>query len=87
MGSIHDSIDRAMSAAKDGRTRTDAKRIVVVHVGPDRIPVKATDPVTWKPTSDSQQFVLEDDGRMAILPRYDWIENPEVIEVPRWSIG
>ncbi len=85
--SIHDSIDKALAAMKDGKARTDAKRIVVVHIGVDAKPVLEVDPKTLTNTPYSQQFALRDDGSMTPLKRYDWIEHPEIITVDHWSLG
>ncbi len=87
MKSIHDSIDRALAAMKDGKARTDAKRIVVVHVGEKGSPVPEVDPNTWSATGQSQQFAMSADGKLTPLKRYDWIEHPEVVTADTWSVG
>ncbi len=84
---IHESIDLALAAAKEGRLLNNEPRVVVVHVGPNKHPVKAVDPKTWTNTAESQQFVLCSDGSLHVLPRYDWIKEPEVVEVDAWGVG
>lgn len=57
-------------------------RIVVFLVGPNRSPVARVDPVTRRATDERQQFRVADDGvTVAILPRAEWIAQPEEYHV------
>lgn len=54
---------------------------IVIVVGPDGKPVRRVDPYTRLATEDAQQFLLADDGKLAILPRSRWVDNPRVVDV------
>ncbi len=51
--------------------------IVIVVVGPTRYPVKRVDPITYQATDEAQQFRLEANGRLVIVPREQWIQSPD----------
>lgn len=43
--------------------------------------VGRVDPVSRQCTGESQQFLKAEDGRLTILPKSQWVAEPDLIEV------
>lgn len=45
------------------------------------------DSITRKCTGEPQQFKRNTDDSLTILPRYQWVENPDIISVDHFKLG
>ncbi len=61
-----------------------AQRVVTIRVNGEF--VKRVDHKTYQTIDEPQQFVMVDDSKMNIVPRYGFVPNPEIIDVAEWRV-
>ena len=67
------------------RVEMEKARAVIVYLREPNCYVMQVDPHTRQCTDKPQQFIRRPDDGLTVLPPYQWVENPDVLELDRMT--